>query len=179
MMYASFVLILFVTCTIVQTVGANFNVPFGTTKKHNGVNGSIYVDDEKWLQFDQNTALFANSQWYSQSEKNGVSLVNTRKYAGDDIYGKFNSVELTWSINNQNNADFSTEVRSYVNEEIAVFTATILSTGGLKNTSSSIKKLPILNFPSIYLSSKTKKYDTGIVDKLGYAYFHGLWQGPG
>eukprot|EP00943_MAST-04B_sp_MAST-4B-sp1_P004131 g4131.t1 len=176
--YALFILVLFVTCTIVQTVGANFNVPFGTTKKHNGVDGSIYVDDEKWLQFDQNTALFANSQWYSQSEKNGVSLVNTRKYAGDDIYGKFNSVELTWSINNQNNADFSTEVRSYVNEEIAVFTATILSTGGLKNTSSSIKKLPILNFPSIYLSSKTKKYDTGIVDKLGYAYFHGLWQGP-
>jgi hypothetical protein len=108
----SFVLILCVTCTIVQSVSAKFNVPFGTNKKQTGVDGSIHVDDEKWLQFDQNTALFANSQWHSQSEKNGISLVNTRKYSGADIYGKFNSVELAWSINSQNNnADFSTEVR--------------------------------------------------------------------
>ena len=53
-------------------------------KKGDIITGGLYVDNEKWLQFDENSALFANNKWNSQTA-GSIVLIDTI----DNIEGNF------------------------------------------------------------------------------------------
>ena len=147
-------------------------------KKGDIITGGLYVDNEKWLQFDENSALFANNKWNSQTAAGSIVLIDTI----DNIEGMI-SMENILALkkygpltHDTKLPSFSTEVCSYPSEEVAIFKTTILS-NDLKGTNGMNPKFPIINFPSIYLD-ESGKHDNGMIENLGYAYFHGLWQGP-
>ena len=144
-------------------------------KKGDIITGGLYVDNEKWLQFDENSALFANNKWNSQTAGSIVLIDTIDNIEGNDQYGKYSCIKKIWSLDTKL-PSFSTEVCSYPSEEVAIFKTTILS-NDLKGTNGTNPKFPIINFPSIYLD-ESGKHDNGMIENLGYAYFHGLWQGP-
>ena len=53
-------------------------------KKGDIITGGLYVDNEKWLQFDENSALFANNKWNSQTAGSIILIDTIDNIEGND-----------------------------------------------------------------------------------------------
>jgi hypothetical protein len=154
--------------SVVLGQGSPLTVHFGASGQGQHVVGSVVVGKTIWFNLDANTAVHADGAWNSQS-KRSLKLTSQKEDRGKDQYGKFSRTTLTWGLAPQKPA-FSTEVRSYPAENVAIFTTRVVSKTGLSKTNLTGAGT-LLNFPSIQIGS-------GKMPDLGFSYFHGLWPQP-
>ena len=141
--------VLFGYASLVWGARSQLSVDFGLSGQ-GGFVGSVMVGKTTCFDLDSNTATFVNGEWHSQSNRS-LTLTSRKEDRGMDQYGRFSRTTLTWGLTERVPA-FSTEVRSYPTESVAIFTTRVLSKPGLLKTNHSGSG-SMLKFPSIRIGS--------------------------
>jgi hypothetical protein len=109
-----------------------------------------------------------------------LQFVGRNAATGQDFIGNFTEISLLWQLHQRDGqlplqqqpvasaASVSTTVRQYAeNSRVVVFGVTVNGAPLLHTNRSG--QLPVIGFPSV---------DVASTEKLGYAFWHGLWPDP-